>query len=313
MNDDFDSIAGIRSLRGVAIGDSLGLPYEGLSAKRGIRLLPFPLRQRLVVRWGFVSDDTVQSALVLTSLAKFSGDPERCARDFSDRLRVWFLSIPPGIGLATIRACLKICFGSPPNKSGVYSAGNGAAMRAAVIGAAWATNSERRIQFVNAISRVTHTHPLAVDGAQIIALAAALTRSGRAEDFQAMAKALVPDWPWEATYPSSGPTGYVVHSVNAAISIWKSSGDFQIAIEKTIKLGGDTDTVAAMVGGIIAAGTEPINAPTEWNRIAGWPQPKDEASILAGARTPYVRLLLANAIALPFILGHGFRRLLPPY
>jgi hypothetical protein len=51
------------------------------------------------------------------------------------RLRGWLLSLPAGIGFATLRAILKLWLGFPLNRSGVYSAGNGPAMRVAVIGA----------------------------------------------------------------------------------------------------------------------------------------------------------------------------------
>ena len=45
----------------------------------------------------------------------------------------WFCPPPWGVGLATIRSSARI--GTGINPSGVMSAGNGAAMRAAVVGA----------------------------------------------------------------------------------------------------------------------------------------------------------------------------------
>lgn len=268
-------------------------------------MYPPPVRQRLIAGWGAVSDDTAQSALVLLSLARHPDDPVAFQADFGRRVRVWFLSAPPGIGLATVKACLRLVAGVPAARSGVNSAGNGAAMRAAVLGSAFRGDPTSRVAFVEAASGVTHTHPLAIQGAQLIALAAATSR----DEFDAEARRLAPDWPFEARWPESGPNGYVVPSVNASLEIWRSSPDFPSAIERAIRLGGDTDTVGAMVGGIMG----PAGAPQNWNRIFGWPQTRDEDAIRRGARTPYVRMLATHAATLPIILGHGFRRLLPPY
>ena len=308
-----DLAAAKRSLLGTLVGDTLGLPYEGLSAKRGTRLLPFPLRQRLLFRHGMPSDDTVQSYLVLKALIQSHGSTTDFQRHLSQSLRVWFLSIPPGIGLSTIKACLRICVGLGLDRSGVRSAGNGAAMRSAVIGAYFASDDEGRTRFVAASTVVTHTDPLAVQGAQLIALAAALVASGEAEQFDSEARELCADWPWSAKWPDSGPTGYVVHSVNAVIDLWKRFGNEPArAMEGVIQLGGDTDSVGAMLGGILGAGS--VEWPTEWTRTLGFPRVSDVRSIdEPGPDAGYVRLVAANLLALPPILLFGLRRLLPPY
>lgn len=57
------------ALLGVALGDALGLPFEGLSMRRVARRFRGADRFRLVGRTGFVSDDTEQTALVLASCA----------------------------------------------------------------------------------------------------------------------------------------------------------------------------------------------------------------------------------------------------
>ena len=199
-----------RSLLGTAVGDSLGLPYEGLPAGRGLRLMPLPLRQRMLFGRGFLSDDTIQSALVLRSLIRFPDDSARFRADLAKCLRMWFLSIPPGIGLSTIKACSRLCLGISPDRSGVRSAGNGAAMRSAVIGAFFHQAAAARIQFVEASATVTHTHPLAVQGSQLIALAAAHEVAGHRKSYREEALKLVPDWPWAQGWPGRGPSGYLV-------------------------------------------------------------------------------------------------------
>ena len=300
------------SLLGTAIGDSLGLPYEGLPRRRAEKLMPFPLRQRLLGRRGTVSDDTVQSGLVLGALKRCGGDVDFFRRDLGRGLRKWFLSIPPGIGLATIKASLRLCVRVPAARSGVNSAGNGAAMRAAVIGAALHQDPEARVRFVEASSRITHSHPDAIAGAQLVALAASLVAMGQLDQFHAEADRVAPEWNWDLSWGEKGPTGYVVQSVNAVISIVTEPNlSFQAAIEKAISLGGDTDTVAAMVGGILGAGTERPKFEEGWLRYLGWPSPTDIENELLNPS--YLRLLGQHLVALPAILAFGFRRILPPY
>lgn len=313
--DLIDITAAQRSLLGVSLGDSLGLPYEGLSGSRGVRMFPLPVRQRLLFGSGFVSDDTVLSALLLralcASISPAGVDEEALSKHFARLIRKWFLSIPPGVGLSTVKACLRLCVGIPARRSGVPSAGNGAAMRVAVIGAALAKHPELRIQAVAASTRVTHTDPRAISGAQLVALAAALQTAGQASQFDAQARDLCPEWQWNEFGTSRGPTGYVVHSVNAALRIWQEATGFEDAMERVIRLGGDTDTVGAMVGGIL--GAVPGDYPKAWDHYHGWPQAFDISAAPWEHDVSYVRLLLPHLAALPIVLLHGFRRLAPPY
>jgi len=313
MTPDPDLDRALNSLRGVAIGDSLGLVYEGLAARRGTRLYPLPLRQRFLFGRGVTSDDTAQSAMIVQSLARHPTDIEAFQTDFAQRLKVWFAAIPPGIGLSTVKACLRLWIGKGPKRSGVPSAGNGAAMRSSVIGAAFAHDPAARIAFVEASTRVTHTHPLAVQGAQLIALAAALSATGQASEFDRQANELCPEWPWEEKWPERGPGGYVLHSVNAGIEVWKENLGWEDAIVRVIQLGGDTDTVGAMVGGILGASGDFSGVKPEWQRTLNWPQPRDYEAIRKGWQVPQARMVLDNLLILPIVLLHGMRRLFPPY
>jgi ADP-ribosylglycohydrolase len=137
-----------RSLIGTLVGDSLGLPYEKLPKGRNLRLMPFPLRQRICFGRGFPSDDTLLSLFVLQSLVECGSNEDKFVARFARRLRTWFLSLPPGIGLSTVKACMRLCVRVNPRRSGIKSAGNGAAMRAAVLGAALCDDEEQRARFV---------------------------------------------------------------------------------------------------------------------------------------------------------------------
>ena len=146
------------TLLGTAYGDALGLAVEGMSAKAIARRFGAVERFHLLGRKGFVSDDTEQSALVAQSLARHPDDLDAAARGFRLSLLGWFLRLPWGVGLATVRACVRIALGL--RRSGVQSAGNGAAMRAAVIGAAIDDPAQRRA-WSDRFAEVTHTDPRA--------------------------------------------------------------------------------------------------------------------------------------------------------
>ena len=68
-----DRITGL--LLGTAVGDSLGLPREGLSGRRAARLYDGPLRQRLVLGRGMLSDDTEHACMTAQALLTAGDDP----------------------------------------------------------------------------------------------------------------------------------------------------------------------------------------------------------------------------------------------
>lgn len=157
-------------LLGGAVGDALGLPYEGLSPARAARLLGEPDRYRFAFGRGMISDDAEHACLAAQALIESAGDPELFAASLGRRMRRWFLCGPAGIGMATLRACGKLCVGVSPRNSGVFSAGNGPAMRAAIPRAAVADLASLR-SLVRASTRITHLDPKAEFGAWAVALA----------------------------------------------------------------------------------------------------------------------------------------------
>lgn len=162
-----DRLTGI--LLGTAVGDALGLHAEGLTPQRRRRLFPGPWRYRFLFGRGMVSDDTEHAFFVSQSLLEHSTDAKAFQRSLAWHLRWWFLGLPAGIGMATAKACIKLCLGFPPTRSGVFSAGNGPAMRSPIIGGYFCDDQESLECFVQASTKITHTDPKA----QIRALAIA--------------------------------------------------------------------------------------------------------------------------------------------
>ena len=79
---------------GTAIGDALGLPYEGLSPGRAGRLFKPPDRYHFLLNHGMVSDDTEHTCMVAQALIASGGKVNIFTRDFARRLRYWLLSLP---------------------------------------------------------------------------------------------------------------------------------------------------------------------------------------------------------------------------
>lgn len=160
-------------LLGTAVGDALGLPYENVSPGRAAMLLGPPDRYRFLFGRGMISDDTEHACLVAAALAASACDPVGFERELARGLRWWLVGLPAGLGWATLRACLRLWCGFSPACSGVPSAGNGPAMRSAVLGAAIGDLAQLA-ETVRRSTRITHTDPRAEVGAQAVALAACI-------------------------------------------------------------------------------------------------------------------------------------------
>jgi len=293
-----DAIVGC--ILGTAAGDAIGLPYEGLSRRRGARLFGQPDRHRLLLGRGMVSDDTEHTCLVAQSLIAAADDVDAFARGLARRLRLWLLGVPAGVGWATLRATLRLCVGVPPDRSGVFSAGNGPAMRSAVIGAA-IDDRDRLRRFVRASTRITHTDPKAEYGALAVALAAQMAGRGKpveglefthavrevlsdasADELLAILDETVASALMGRSTPEfaasidldKGVSGYVYHTVPVAIHAWLSHpNDFRSAVIDVVRCGGDTDTTGAIVGGLVGAAVGRPGIPPEWlARLCEWPR-----------------------------------------
>jgi len=350
----------IGCLLGTAVGDAMGLAAEGLSRRRQARFFPDLSGYHLIFGKGMCSDDTEHSCLLAQSLAETAhGELDHVERRFAAhlgwQLRFWLLGLPAGIGFATLRSILKLWMGFPPRLSGVNSAGNGPAMRVALIGVCFGEDLPRMRALVRIATRITHTDPKAEHGALAIALAAHMAAKEDVVSPQAYASALRkllgPDGQelcdmvdraadnaaaGESTHAyvstigcENGVSGYMFHSVPAALHAWlRQPDDYAAAITEVIRLGGDTDTVAAITGAIAGTRCGKEGIPPRWIAdLREWPRTVTWMEKLArtladccedgvnrtAPRAGIVRLLLRNTLFMVVVLMHGFRRLLPPY
>jgi ADP-ribosylglycohydrolase len=136
------------------------------------------------------------------------------------------------------------------------SFGNGSAMRVSPIG--WAFNSMEDVLLeAERSASVTHNHPEGIKGAQSIALAIYLARTGfgkeeiRQEietrfgyDLRRSLDEIRPSYQWDSTCPGSVPESIIA---------FLESDDFESAVRNAVLLGGDADTMAAISGSIAEA------------------------------------------------------------
>lgn len=137
-----------------------------------------------------------------------------------------------------------------------YSWGNGSAMRASPIGFAFET-AEEVLEEACKSAAITHNHPEGIKGAQAAALAIYLARKRYSKeeicekiqahfgyDLKRPIDQIRPDYQFDVSCQGSVP--------EALISFLQAK-DFEDALRNAISLGGDSDTLACIAGGVAAA------------------------------------------------------------
>ena len=345
---------------GTAVGDAMGLVYEGLSRQRQLRMFSAIEGYRFLCNKGFTSDDTehtcmLAQALIETGNYHIDYVEKKFVANFAWRLRFWLLGLPAGIGMATLKAILKLWLGFTGRLSGIHSAGNAPAMRSALIGVCYGEDAVKMKLLTRAATRITHVDPDAEHGALAVALAAHLAATcaddilppeylrtlqgliGAETKFatlvrdvcESIARGEGATQYAERIGCGRGVTGYVCHTVPVALHVWLThQSDYRSAVVTVIRLGGDTDTAAAIVGAIVGARVGKEGIPADWLRdLWEWPRTvqwmETLGTVLAlhcaghsvGGSVPVslFPLLIRNIFFMVLVLMHGFRRLLPPY
>ncbi|MCL1492059.1 MAG: ADP-ribosylglycohydrolase family protein [Pseudanabaena sp. Salubria-1] len=134
--------------------------------------------------------------------------------------------------------------------------GNGSAMRVSAVGFAY-NDLEAVMNEAKRSAEVTHNHPEGIKGAQATAVAIFMARKGQSKEDIKTAIAQSFDYDLNRTVDEIRPT-YVFNescqeTVPEAIIAFLESKDFEDAIRNAISLGGDSDTLACITGGIAEA------------------------------------------------------------
>ena len=278
---------------GLSVGDALGeaLSYRFYDARELVQRLDGYTSASL--RY---TDDTELSLAIVETLDRMrSIDEEVIAWSYGRH----FLANPDrGYGKMARRVLGDIAAGTPWKdvSSSVFgngSFGNGGAMRVAPLGAYFADDLDRVVRMAERSARVTHYHPEGIAGAVVVAIASAVASAKR-------------DQPWESASASireevlsRTPEGRTRDGLTAAFAegfenepmsvarlvgngtdvssqdtvpfcLWNACrclSDYEEAIVSTVEVGGDCDTNAAIVGGVVSAYVGGSGIPAAWLQL----------------------------------------------
>ncbi len=210
-----------------AAGDAFGVYYEFLAQTP--KEIPQVMMSKTGWPFGGVSDDTLLSILTIKSLERDS--PKEAAEFFLAELR---RSVPRLRGLGpTTRTALGLEVKTA--ERGIIGETNGAIMRTALCGL---YIKENRDEWIKALVEVTHNSPKAIECAQ---LAAGLFAGDELPDYS--------EW----TPPSGGVSLDPLETLQAVVWVVTRAENCADAFALACSLGGDTDTVAALAGSLLAA------------------------------------------------------------
>lgn len=137
-----------------------------------------------------------------------------------------------------------------------FSYGNGSAMRVSPVG--WAFDTlEKTLEEARRSAEVTHNHPQGIKGAEAVAAVIFMGRIGASmyEIRRYIDETFRYDlnWTLEELRSSYEFDESCQGTVPQAITVLLASNSFEDAIRKAVSIGGDTDTVACIVGGMAEA------------------------------------------------------------
>lgn len=279
----------IGCLVGCAVGDALGAPFEGYWGHQlpGRAALLEGFAEFEGYPRGQYTDDTQLTIATVESIARRGAPvPADIARSIA---ALWKTQSVVGPGVACTFAAhtflesrdWETC-GAPPGQ-----AGNGAAMRTAALGLTFFRDPDRLPAAEADISRITHRDPRSVAGGVAIAKAAQLLATADVIDdgpfcgviadaihaYEPAFAALVRDLPsrfreerevalhaiaWAGSarpeFPEPIITPFVVPTVLAALwAVLRQPSSWPEAVAEAILLGGDVDTLGAIVGALMGA------------------------------------------------------------
>jgi ADP-ribosyl-[dinitrogen reductase] hydrolase len=285
-----DRCAGV--LVGLAAGDALGAGYEFGPICEQPEMIGGGLGPWEPGEW---TDDTQMAICIAEVAARGDLDPVKVGA----RFLAWFAADPKDVGILT-RSVLSSAAG-PEDLTAVAgkhfadfpgsSAGNGSLMRTAPVALAALGDDRRLVALATQVSDMTHGDPLAAEACVLWCVAIdRAVRESRLDGILDGLDLLAPDrreW-WAAKIDearkkpagSFNPNGFVVTALQAALAaIWQTPvpeerpcGHLVAALEAAVRIGHDTDTVAAIAGGLLGARWGASAVPTRWRvMLHGWP------------------------------------------
>ena len=292
------------SLEGLSVGDAFGQQFF-MTWDMTIRLMesgefggpPFDFQDEFIAReligkrnlkyaepkWKW-TDDTAMALEIAANLREFGEiNPDDLARGFSRR----YLAQPNRVYGAAMHDLLpQLATGDYQVEAaqlfdGMGSWGNGAAMRAAPVGAFFADDPTAATSNAQLSARVTHSHPEAIAGAVAVALAACFAARGEID----LLSLVIPRLPASEVKTRCQIAQQMTDASSIEVAAKVGSGDgiaahdtvpfclwcatqfidsFEEAMWHTVAGLGDRDTTCAIVGGIVGARVGIEGIPADW-------------------------------------------------
>lgn len=273
-------------LLGLAAGDAVGTTLEFSRRDSGPPLTDMVGGGPFHLQAGQWTDDTAMAIALGESLCACGGVD---LQDLMDRFTAWYLQGRYSctgtcfdIGITTQSALRRYMeMGNPEAGSrSPRAAGNGSLMRLSPVPIFYHTDRTAGIKAACQQSIATHGAAEAVDAcaafAEWLMLAingaskeAVLTHTVPAHLEPAIVEVMAGSWRGKSREQINS-SGYVVHSLEAAIWCVAQAADFREAVLLAANLGGDADTIAAIAGQLAGAlwGIEGI--PATWLEKLAW-------------------------------------------
>lgn len=236
---------------GAVCGDVAGSVYEWHNIKC------CPDKEKIVSRNAHFTDDSVMTCAVANGLKKALSQISVTAienNEYDDMIEkeivnslVEYARKYPNAGYGgSFRRWIWSDDHKPYN-----SWGNGSAMRASYAG--WVARTMYEAEhFAELSAEVTHNHPEGIKGAKVVAGCIYILRSGgnKSDVIEYVKKHYDIDFTLDEIRPTYYFDVSCQGSVPQAIVAFLEGNDFSDVISKAISIGGDSDTIAAIAGGI---------------------------------------------------------------
>ncbi|HSE28175.1 MAG TPA: ADP-ribosylglycohydrolase family protein [Gemmatimonadales bacterium] len=266
------------AMLGHAAGNALGVPTEFLLTPERIRaafpggLTEIRRADRPESPW---DDDAAMAVVIAEELLRPEPDPREIAR----RWVRWMEQDGRGIGTWTRTALQYFSRHDAPIPDARGSAGNGAVMRTIPVALRTFREPRALLSAACGIAALTHPDPRCVWSAAAITVACGQLLQGRRDFLPDVVEALrVNDAPAEVLeavrrvprerrgdLPITGPAaGYTVHCMEIALWTAWHEPSLEAALVWLANAGGDTDTNAAVAGGLLGARDGEGMVPRRW-------------------------------------------------
>jgi ADP-ribosyl-[dinitrogen reductase] hydrolase len=267
-------------LVGVAVGDALGGPFEGMSRDEVKRKFNGKMVGGGIhrLRAGECTDDASMTLALAESIIERGGVE---LDDIASKFVKWYASGPKGVGKLTAEVIGLLSSGVSYRdaarlaweRGGKKGAGNGSLMRFAPAGLLHNKRRERLICDAAAVSSLTHHDPRCtqacqaaslilielIDGKDVKhAISSTATAMGEVEASNVMLRSL------DATADELESTGYVMDTLGVACWSLSHHDAFRECVEACVLLGDDTDTSAAVTGALAGARFGLDGIPKDW-------------------------------------------------